>query len=257
MRLSNVQFLRSAAVAALVCYEGEPDPNAAPANQNPAQVQTPAGKAFTQEDVNKFLAEDRRKHAAKLSELETKLNSTMQTTQMTQQQRDELAASLEDVQKQLMTKEQVALQEKARIEKELGSKLKSESERASALEKKYTDATIRRAITDAAAANEAFSVEQIVALLHGKTKLVDDQPVVGFNDIHAETGQPIVTQLSPTDAVKRMREMPEAYGNLFKSNVVIGVGATNGQAQGKIDVRKLTPQQYAKLRKENPAALGF
>jgi hypothetical protein len=89
-------------------------------------------------------------------------------------------------------------------------------------------------------------------------KLNDDKVVIEFNDIHVETGEPIVTQLSPLDAVKRMREIPEQYGNLFKANVVSGMGANGGQAtSGKIDVRKLSPEQYKKLRKENPSALGF
>jgi hypothetical protein len=64
--------------------------------------------------------------------------------------------------------------------------------------------------------------------------------------------------MSPAAAVKRMKELAEVHGNLFKSNVVSGVGGSSGTANpGKIDMRKLTPQQYAKLRRENPSALGF
>ena len=59
-----------------------------------------------------------------------------------------------------------------------------------------------------------------------------------------------------------MKEMGE-YANLFKSNVVAGVGANSATggiapgASGRIDVRNLTAEQYAKIREENPEALGL
>jgi len=52
------------------------------------------------------------------------------------------------------------------------------------------------------------------------------------------------------EAVKRMRELPKVYGNLFKSNVVSGVGA--GQASvgdpDNIDYANLTAEEYRKHR---------
>ena len=77
-----------------------------------------------------------------------------------------------------------------------------------------------------------------------------------------ESGAYEVTQMTPAEAVKRMKEMSE-WRNLFKANVVSGVGAnsaTGGLTPGSggvVDVRKLTPTQYQKLRKENPEALGL
>ena len=61
---------------------------------------------------------------------------------------------------------------------------------------------------------------------------------------------------------KRPRSM-NGYANLFKSNVVAGVGANSATvglapgSNGRIDVRKMTPEQYAKLRKESPELLGL
>ena len=125
---------------------------------------------------------------------------------------------------------------------------------------------LRRALTDfdvvLPTLGDAFSNGQVVDLLRSNTKLVDDQPMVDFPDIHVETGEAIVTQLSPEDAIKRMKELPDKYGNLFKANVINGVGgnASSGDVSrsgGKVDVKSLTPEQYAKLRQENPAALGL
>jgi hypothetical protein len=242
-----------------VCYDGDSgDPPEGQGNDD-QQPQDKGGKTFTQEELNRTLAEDRRKHAAKLQALEAKLNETLESTKLTVQEREELQNSLEDMKKQFQTKEQIAAQEKKKLETQYQSELGQWKSRAEVAESKYTDSTIRRSLADAAVNGDAFSVEQIVTLLRPMAKLNEDKVVIDFNDRHVETGEAIVTQLSPIEAVKRMREIPEQFGNLFKSNVVSGMGAGSGQQHqsGKVDVRKLTPEQYKKMRKENPSALGF
>lgn len=263
--MSISKFYSLALLAALpqfVAYEGDEGGSGDSGSGDGGDADHGAGstggssQAFTQDDVNKFLAEDRRKHAAKLKAMEDKLSAAMQTSQMTQQQREELESSLEDMRKQFQTKEQAALAEKKKLESGYQTRIKELESRVEVAETRYTDSTIRRSLADAAVSGEAFNVEQIVTLLRPHTKLVDDKVVVDFNDMHVETGEPIVTQLSPSEAVKRMRELPEIHGNLFKPNVVSGMGASNGNGpSGKVDKRNLTPEQYAKLRRENPAAL--
>ena len=60
-----------------------------------------------------------------------------------------------------------------------------------------------------------------------------------------------------------MKELAATYGNLFKSGVVSGIGATSGPGgvapggNGKVDVKNLTPQQYAEIRAKNPELLGL
>jgi hypothetical protein len=60
-----------------------------------------------------------------------------------------------------------------------------------------------------------------------------------------------------------MKELPARYGNLFKSGVVSGIGASSATggiapgSSGKLDVRKLTPQQYQDIRAKNPELLGL
>jgi hypothetical protein len=243
------QFLFAVSSVQFVAYEGEGgDPGAG----------TPPAKTFTQEDLNKHLAEDRRKHQAKMADLETKLQQTLQTSQMSDQTRQELETSLADVQNQLLTKDQIAKLEQKKIQDKYESDLKQARERGDTLEKKYTESTIQRSIADAAAVNGAFNPTQVVTLLRGMTKLVDDKPIVEFPDKNVETGADIVLTLSPADAVKRMKELPDTYGNLFKSNLASGLGANSGAGSSKpLDVKNLTPEEYRKLRKENPSALGL
>jgi hypothetical protein len=86
--------------------------------------------------------------------------------------------------------------------------------------------------------------------------------VVDFPDTDPNTGEPTVTLHSPESAVKRMKDLPQMYGNLFKSGVVSGIGsssATGGPTggNGKLDFRKLTQQQYMEIRAKNPELLGL
>ena len=89
------------------------------------------------------------------------------------------------------------------------------------------------------------------------------EPMIDFADVDLETGESVMTQRTPENAVKRMQELPDLYGNLFKSGVVSGIGgnsATGGLApgaNGQIDVRKLSPTQYREIREKNPELLGL
>jgi hypothetical protein len=64
--------------------------------------------------------------------------------------------------------------------------------------------------------------------------------------------------LSPDAAMKRMKQLPALYGNLFKANVVSGIGGdsnTTGQPagpSGPVDFKNMTPAVFQKLRKEHP-----
>ena len=86
--------------------------------------------------------------------------------------------------------------------------------------------------------------------------------MVEFPDKDATTGQEIMTTKTPSEAVKRMTEIAE-FQNLFRKNVVSGVGGNSAigglttGSNGRIDPRSLTPEQYQKVRAENPELLGL
>lgn len=250
----------------LVCFEGEgnADPNAS-ANQA-AQPQ------FTQEDINKFLAEDRRKHEAKYKQLEVSYQNILQTKGLAEDERTKLKVEFEDLQKSFRTKEQQMEFEKKQAALKYESELGDWKTKATRWESMYKDQVIQTSLQDAAVGGEAFNPYQIIGLLQPITELrpeIDKDgketgrlaPMIDFPDIDEKTGESIKTLRSPKDAVKRMKELPQLYGNLFKSNVVSGVGAGTAAggaaASGKVDVTKLTPEQYRKIRAENPELLGL
>jgi hypothetical protein len=148
-------------------------------------------------------------------------------------------------------------------------------ESATKWESMYKNSVIDRSLQDAAIGGEAFNPTQIIGLLRTNTTMrpaTDDDgneianqmvPMIDFPDVDEKTGEHITTLRTPQEAVQRMKELPELFGNLFRANVVSGIGAgaaTGGVASGdggRIDVSKLTPEQYRKLRKENPEVLGL
>lgn len=267
----------------LACFEGD-DPPAGdpPAGDPPAGEggkEAPKvgdrvdGKTFTQEDLNKFLAEDRRKHQEKYQRLEKSYESILRDQNMEAATRTELEAELEDLRKSFRTKEQQAEVEKKKQRQQYEEALKQAKQDVVKFQKLYTDTVINQSLQDAAIEGEAFNAQQIIGLLKPMTelrelkdetgKVTGNGPMVDFPDVDEKTGKPIKTLRTPAEAVKRMKELTNVYGNLFRANVVSGVGqgaATGGVISGKtgqIDVESLTPEQYRKIRKEQPELLGL
>ncbi len=93
--MRTLTYLYLCSLAPLACYDNGDQTEGQQEGQQ--EQQTSSGKTFTQDELNKILADDRRKHAAKLAAMETKLNETLGKTQLTQTERDELEASVEEM----------------------------------------------------------------------------------------------------------------------------------------------------------------
>lgn len=257
------------------CFDNDPagDPPVGdpPAGDPPAD----ATKTFTQEQLNKILADDRRKHQQALLKTETTYKELLSSNQnLSAKERAALEENLGIVQGQLRTKEETAKMERKQLEEQFNAKLSEKDKAAAEWEGRYRESTISRSLQDAAVTNDAFSPDQIVTILRPMTKLIEVvdestkkptgyyRPVIEFPDKDSTTGEPITTTRTPEEAVKRMKELPEKYGNLFKSNVVSGIGSNStaglpAGSGGKIDVRSLTPAQYREIRAKNPELLGL
>ena len=248
---------------------------AAEARQLAADAAAANAHAFNQEDVNKFLADDRRKHQEKYKKLETSYQEMLADKNLAAEQRGKLEADLLDLQKTFRTKEQQANHERKQEAERLTTEIKDYKIAATRWENMYKESVIKRSLQDAAIGAEAFNPAQIVGLLQEFTtmrpelddagKEIENQmiPMIDFPDVDDNTGKNIMTLRTPQEAVQRMKEMSKSYGNLFRANVVSGIGAgaaTGGEISGdggRVDVTKLTAAQYQKLRRENPEALGL
>jgi len=231
-------------------------------------------KAFSQEDLNRTLAEDRRKHQEKYKTLEESYKQILADKNLQREQRTRLEAELADLQKSFRTKEQQAEYERKQERERFKSELEGTKESAIRWENLYKKSVIDRSLQDAAVSADAFNPGQITGLLRPMTKMVEKtdengepidefSPMIDFPDIDEKTGEQVITLRTPAEAVQRMKELPELFGNLFRANVVSGIGsgsATGGVQSGeggRIDPTKLSPEQYRKLRRENPEALGL
>jgi hypothetical protein len=226
---------------------------------------------FNQDQVNAIVAADRRKLTEKYQELEGMYKNALEDQNLTKEARAQLEAKLEDVQKTYLTKEETLLNEKKKIEETLSKEASQWKDQANYWQNQFKQTLVERTLQDAAVQYEAFNPSQLIALLRPMTKVTektDDhgkgtgayEVIVDLDDVNLETGQRQVTRREPTDAVKRMRELQDVYGNLFKPNVVSGIGggtAPGTSAPGKVDTAKISTSEYMRLRKTNPEALGL
>jgi hypothetical protein len=252
----------------------EADKKAAEAREAAEEAKRLREKSFSQEDINRFLADDRRKHQEKYTNLEQSYKQILADKNLQKEQRAKLESELADLQKSFRTKEQQQEYERKQEREKFKSELDTHKSSAEKWEMLYKSSVIDRSLQDAAVAADAFNPNQIVGLLRPMTKMQEKSddagnslgsftPMIDFPDIDEKTGDKVLTLRTPEEAVQRMKELPEFYGNLFKANVVSGVGAgsaTGGVSSGdggRVDPTKLSPEQYRKLRKENPEALGL
>ena len=244
-------------------FEDAPaDDAAAKAAADAAAAAAAKGKAFTQDDVNRLLADEKRKHQASTRKALEELEAIKAKSNLTDQERVDLEGRLENMKNELMTKEELAKKEQDKITRKFTEDLNKVTGERDSWQQRFTNSTIQRTITDASVASKAFSPRQIVAILQPDTRLVEaldseGKPTgemiakVEFSDVDKE-GKPVTLDLTIAEAVKRMSEMDE-YANLFKTDGAGGVGGANRGGGKPLDAKKIAatdPALYRKLRAE-------
>ncbi len=236
----------------ILCYDSDAPP-AAPPNVSDDTRQ------FTQKDLNRIMAEDKRKHQDRFAELETSYQELLQNQNLTTDERDTLQTRYDDLQASGRTQAQQAEFDRKAAEKKYETELNEAVARADRWESKSKEDTVSRALVDAAAGADVFNPSHIVAMLRPDTELKDIDgvltPMVNFPDIDEKTGENIRTLHTPLDAVKRMRELTR-YANLFRTDKKGGLGGSGSSAPGKkFDLARIArddPKEYRRLRKERP-----
>ena len=219
-----------------------------------------------QDEVNAMMSQNRKKLTTQNAELVTQLEELKRNSALTSEQKDELSVRITQLEEQYLTTEELSKRETNKQQKE-HSELLTKSEKTSNRWKElYSSSTIDRALQDAAVEGEALHPSQIVDLLSTKTQIaevIENGQTTGrylatvkFNDVDAD-GKNVVLDLSPQDAIKRMKELTGRFGNLFKGTSTGGVGGSGGvdgstQPRQKLQDLLDDPVKYAKWRKENP-----
>ena len=223
-----------------LCYDGDDDKGGG------------SEKKFTQEEVNAMMASNKRK----LQEDNKTLADSLKELQDKHKGDTELVAQLQEkidsIDKKDKTEVTLAKEELERSKKAHAAELKKTQDERDGYQTLFAKHKIETEITQAAIAGEAFSPQQINVLLSGKAKLVpkdngDFAVEIEHTEIKDGVSQKLI--LSPTDAVKRMKEDTAQWGNLFKSGVKGGVGGSNDSG-GKENFKAIIsdPAKYRENR---------
>lgn len=254
-----------------IFYEGEPSPSPSPTptptpSPTPSPTPTitvPAGYVMmSQGEFNQKMAEQKRKLQEKNSELAEQLRTTIEGGRLTAEEKAAAESRIEQLTAEYSTKEELTKSEIDKLQKKYDSDTKHHKDKATYWERLFDDSIITTELTQAAVEFKAFSPEQIVTILRDKCRKVetvgeDNKPTGKFTTKVKFTGmregKPVELDLSPSEVLKMMSEMPAKYGNLFQSGAVSGLGGANGNSVsgGRLpSLENLSMEDYAKRRKE-------
>jgi len=222
--------------------------------------------SMTQDQLNKMMADNRRKLTQQNEKLVGELNTLKNQATMTATERSELEERIEKLQEQTMTQEEIAKRDTKKAGKAHQEEIDKLTGERDHWQLNYTSERVNRSLQDAAIEAKATVPEQIVSLLGPQTYLSEVlgedgkptgayEPLIKFVDVD-DDGKPTTHSLKPADAMKRMQELPDRFGNLFINPGAGGFGADNGAGgkggkQKTIDAIK-DPDAYMKWRKANP-----
>lgn len=243
-------------------FHGDEVPPVPPAPPAPPGG-TPPEKKFTQDDVNRFLAEEKRKSQAEKDSLKKQVDELG----LTAKQKSDLEAKLEEQRIANLSEADRQKEMLSSTEKKYQKLLGDEQKKAERYAKLYADDKIDRELLEAAGENEAFRPSQIVAFLRGDTELSEETGEDGKPTGRMTTkvkfpaeveGKAVVLKLTPKDAVKRMKEDVDKFGNLFKSTMAGGIGGSgNTGVKGKSSIAAMSQADFNKAYRENPGSLGL
>lgn len=247
--------------------EGSPtDPPAEKSNSNddgggaPNEGGDPKNKSFTQAEVNEMLAKERKRSEERTKKTVEQLEHLKNSKNLSDSEKTTLQAKIDELQTSLMTKEELAKKNEEKLKNMHNKEIEKLTKEKEIWQERFTNSTILRSISDAAHENEAFNPHQVIALLRPMTTLKEKtdadgnpigifEPRVKYPDLDKE-GKEVTLDLSVPEAVKRMKDTTDKYGNLFKSTAAGGLGMGQG-VQGKtgpVDLKSMTPEQYKEYR---------
>ena len=263
--------------AEVVCWENDDtddtnDDAVAKAAADAAAKKAAEEKRFSQQDVDKIVVSRNKNLKQQYEQLEQNYNKLLEQTNLTEEQRNQLQADLENVQSLMRSKEQNLALEAKRAKEKYDAELRNAVAERDKYKTMFETSTIERAIIDAASKKEAWDPSQFVRLIGPQAKIVEELTDSGEKtgrlvpkvewEIKDDSGSITKVLKTPEEVVELMKEDTQRHGNLFRSNVARGLGSGNAagvNTSGKVDVRKLSPEQYAAMRKtpEGRRALGL
>lgn len=247
----------------------DPDGDDPPDDSKNPPAKPPKGRVFTQKEIDDIVEKRTRKaRNAQKTALE-QFESLQNSLNMTEEQREALEVEIETLRRQTMTQEEIAKREKQRADKQYKDALEDAKKEAEQWRTRHNSLKVGYEIKSAASSVGVIpeQIPFIEAYFNQTAKVVDQKDETGvpngavvmvqFTDQDAD-GKPLPVEVSPLDALKRMKELPENFGHLFAAPVNGGLGGNSGKAPNgaKTGFRKdMSMDEYLKARKENPNSL--
>lgn len=238
-------------------------------NNDGADTTTTTPQTYTQEQVQEMLRKEtetlKKQNSATIAQLE----GLKKAAGLTQKERDELQTQINNLQSLNLSKEEQARQEADRLRRTYEEEKNSISTERDTWKGKYENFRMRAEITKAAADLNAFNANQITELLLPKAKVVTQKEMVNGEEVLSEitivsvqaydkAGKPVTLDLPAKDAIAKMKELPDDYGNLFRSDAKGGTGLMNGERrtpQGELRPG-MSHDEYMAMRAERQKQYG-
>src|SRR5690606_4475764 len=194
-----------------------------------------------QDEIDKIVSKRSEKARTAQKQALKQLEQIQNTVKMSEEEKDTLEAEIEKLRKQTLTSEEIAKREAKKAKDTYESQLTDAQKQAERWEKQYKGLKVNYEITTAAQKHGVLpqSLPFLESFLSPKmtlSELKDEdtgelrghEALVDFTDIGAD-GKPVQVQLTVEETVKRMKELPESYGQLFSAPSGGGMGGTSGK----------------------------
>jgi len=235
--------------------------------EKPAEEKEGGDKKFSQADLDRILAQDKRNYRKQAEEMAQRLEEIKKDFAGTASQKEALETEIASLQTQYKSEQEIAREKADSDQKKFAEDLKTAGAAASSWQTRYEGEVVETSLLGAATSGGAYNASQLADLLRPNAKVIevaeDGKPtgafkvVVDFNTVN-DKKEPVTLQLSPVDVVERMKANVESFGNLFAANVQGGLGK-KGPTETADIVKDATKSfaNWTKARKENPEALGL
>jgi len=223
------------------------------------------GASFTQEQVNTMLAEDRRKNETKFKKQmkdTTAQLEAMKTEGMSDDEREAHQTQIKTLKTQWQTKVQQEREETERVAGEAKTAQEALTGERDAWKSRFEESTISNQLTRASTdpSVKAANPDLITQILRPQTSM---RPIT--NDDGEQTGQfeAVVSfaskdkegklqtlEVTPAEAIAKMKEDTAQFGSLFASTQKGGVGTqTPGAPEGGGSIDVTSQEAYREARK--------
>jgi len=212
-------------------------------------------KKFTDSDMGRM----RKAHEAELKKSAEQNRKLSEDMRLTQEERDAASKRADELEAQFKTEKQLSDERAQKLIADHKKVVETLTKERDTAQKAHSDLMIDVELQRESALAEELVPGQLTKFLRPDTELADELGEdakatgrkvvrVNFDDVDKDN-KPVRLKLSVKDALKRMKELPNRFGNFFKGTGTGGVGAGNGAGGPVGEIPTNTDAYIAKRQK--------